>query len=97
MFNLLLVILAVSTRTPNPLQAITALHSRVLQFPSWVDTNFLRYTLIIHPQDSVLSDEEYVHALPPLFNSLVFTMFLEQVLSLMPSRSSSVYTVISSL
>ena len=52
-----------STTAPNPLQAITALHSRPLQFPPWVDTNFLRYTLIIHPQDSALSDEEYVHLL----------------------------------
>ncbi|KAF8913001.1 ER-golgi trafficking TRAPP I complex 85 kDa subunit-domain-containing protein [Gymnopilus junonius] len=52
------VILAVSTTAPNPLQAITALHSRSNQFPPWVDTNFLRYTLIIHPKNSPLSDEE---------------------------------------
>ncbi|KAF9475629.1 hypothetical protein BDN70DRAFT_883515 [Pholiota conissans] len=51
-------ILAVSTTSPNPLQAITALHARNVQFPAWVDTNFLRYTLIIHPQNSNLSDEE---------------------------------------
>jgi len=54
------VILAVSTTAPNPLQAITALHSRNLEFPPWVDPTFLRYTLIIHPQNSPLSDEEYV-------------------------------------
>ncbi|KAF5317627.1 hypothetical protein D9611_015053 [Ephemerocybe angulata] len=52
------VILAVSTTAPNPLQAITALYSRVLQFPPWVDTNVLRYVLIVHPQDSQFSDEE---------------------------------------
>ncbi|KAF8973873.1 ER-golgi trafficking TRAPP I complex 85 kDa subunit-domain-containing protein [Flammula alnicola] len=51
-------ILAVSTTAPNPLQAITALHSRSVHFPPWVDSNFLRYTLIIHPQHSPLSDEE---------------------------------------
>jgi trafficking protein particle complex subunit 8 len=52
------VILAVSTTAPNPLQAITALHSRILEFPSWVDPVFLRYTLIVHPKNSPLSDEE---------------------------------------
>lgn len=52
------VILAVSTIAPNPLQAITALHSRILEFPSWVDPFFLRYTLIVHPKNSPLSDEE---------------------------------------
>ena len=54
------VILAVSTAAPNPLQAITTLHARTLDLPPWVDRNILRYTLIIHPQNSVLSDEEYV-------------------------------------
>ena len=54
------VILAVSTSTPNPLQAIDALHSRNIQLPQWVDTNFLRFNLIIHPQGSSLSDEEFV-------------------------------------
>ncbi|RDB28485.1 Transport protein particle subunit trs85-1 [Hypsizygus marmoreus] len=52
------VILAVSTTAPNPLQAITALHARPLEFPSWVDPNILRCTLIIHPENSPLSDEE---------------------------------------
>ncbi|KAH0838197.1 ER-golgi trafficking TRAPP I complex 85 kDa subunit-domain-containing protein [Lanmaoa asiatica] len=52
------VILAVSTTAPNPLQAITALHSRALEFPSWVDTTHLLYTLIVHPRESPLSDEE---------------------------------------
>ncbi|KAK0464963.1 ER-golgi trafficking TRAPP I complex 85 kDa subunit-domain-containing protein [Desarmillaria tabescens] len=52
------VIMGVSTNAPNPLQAITALHARPLEFPSWVDPNILRCTLIIHPQNSVLSDEE---------------------------------------
>lgn len=52
------VILAVSTTAPNPLQAINALHSRAIQFPPWVDSTFLRYTLIVHPKNSPLSDEE---------------------------------------
>lgn len=52
------VILAVSTTVPNPLQAIAALHSRTLQFPPWVDTNVLRYILIVHPRNSDFSDEE---------------------------------------
>ncbi|OJA16247.1 hypothetical protein AZE42_00079 [Rhizopogon vesiculosus] len=52
------IILAVSTTAPNPLQAMTALHSRTLDFPSWVDTTHLVYTLIIHPKNSPLSDEE---------------------------------------
>ncbi|KAK7064334.1 ER-golgi trafficking TRAPP I complex 85 kDa subunit-domain-containing protein [Favolaschia claudopus] len=51
-------IFAVSTTAPNPLQAITALHSRAIELPSWVDPSFLRYTLIIHPQNSPFSDEE---------------------------------------
>ncbi|KAF9056514.1 ER-golgi trafficking TRAPP I complex 85 kDa subunit-domain-containing protein [Panaeolus papilionaceus] len=52
------VILAVSTTAPNPLQAITTLHSRTLQLPPWVDNNFIKYTLIIHPERSSLSNEE---------------------------------------
>ncbi|KIK93997.1 hypothetical protein PAXRUDRAFT_480682 [Paxillus rubicundulus Ve08.2h10] len=52
------IILAVSTTAPNPLQTITTLHSRILEFPSWVDTTHLLYTLIIHPRESPLSDEE---------------------------------------
>ncbi|KAF8640579.1 hypothetical protein AX17_000241 [Amanita inopinata Kibby_2008] len=52
------VILAVSTTAPNPLQAITALQSRSLDFPSWVDTTLFQYTLIVHPQNSPLSTEE---------------------------------------
>ncbi|KIY45752.1 hypothetical protein FISHEDRAFT_66805 [Fistulina hepatica ATCC 64428] len=52
------VILAVSTMAPNPLQAISALHTRPIDLPSWVDTTHLQYTLIIHPPNSPLSDEE---------------------------------------
>ncbi|KIO08413.1 hypothetical protein M404DRAFT_134508 [Pisolithus tinctorius Marx 270] len=52
------IILAVSTTAPNPLQAVTTLHSRTLEFPSWVDTTHLVCTLIIHPSTSTLSDEE---------------------------------------
>ena len=60
------VILAVSTTAPNPLQAITALHSRPVELPAWVDSIYLRYTLIIHPQNSPLSDEECVMLLSVL-------------------------------
>ncbi|KAF5375128.1 hypothetical protein D9758_000414 [Tetrapyrgos nigripes] len=52
------VILAVSTNTPNPLQAITNLHARPIELPSWVDPSYLRYTLIVHTKNSTLSDEE---------------------------------------
>ncbi|PFH54797.1 hypothetical protein AMATHDRAFT_135105 [Amanita thiersii Skay4041] len=52
------IILAVSTTAPNPLQAITALHLRTLDFPPWVDTTLFRYTLIVHPNSSPLSNEE---------------------------------------
>ncbi|KAL0579376.1 hypothetical protein V5O48_002652 [Marasmius crinis-equi] len=52
------IILAVSTNAPNPLQAITALHSRAIDLPSWVDPTYLKFTLIIHPKESGLSDEE---------------------------------------
>lgn len=56
---LLVVILATSTLAPNPLQAITHLHSRAIEFPPWVDANILRYTLIIHPSyHAKLSPEE---------------------------------------
>lgn len=52
------VILAVSTLSANPLQSITSLHSRELDFPSWVDSAVFRYTLIIHPKNSPLSNQE---------------------------------------
>ncbi|TFK77235.1 hypothetical protein BDN72DRAFT_755266 [Pluteus cervinus] len=52
------IILAVSTNAPNPLQAITALHARPIELPAWVDPTTLRYTLIVHPENSALSDEE---------------------------------------
>lgn len=52
------IILAVSTTAANPLHAVTTLHSRTLEFPSWVDTTHLVCTLIIHPSTSALSDEE---------------------------------------
>lgn len=74
----LIVILAVSTKAPNPLQAITALHSRAIDLPSWIDPAYLRYTLIIHPQDSPLSEEEYVRV--PHFCILALTINSELVL-----------------
>lgn len=67
-------ILAASTLAPNPLQAITELHARPLDFPPWVDAvNVLRYTLIVQTPSSPLSDEEcvpFLFALPlPLYAS----------------------------
>ncbi|KAJ3870264.1 ER-golgi trafficking TRAPP I complex 85 kDa subunit-domain-containing protein [Lentinula novae-zelandiae] len=52
------IIFAVSTNTSNPLQIISNLHSRAIELPSWVDSAYLSYTLIVHPKDSTLSDEE---------------------------------------
>ncbi|KIY70143.1 hypothetical protein CYLTODRAFT_392434 [Cylindrobasidium torrendii FP15055 ss-10] len=52
------VIMGVSTSAPNPLQAITALHARPLNFPSWLDPHILKCTVIVHPPNSALSDEE---------------------------------------
>lgn len=78
-----LVILAVSTTAPNPLQAINALHSRALQFPPWVDSTFLRYTLIVHPKNSPLSDEEYV--------SVIFVPFVPQ---LIPDRAGALFNAV---
>lgn len=51
------VILAVSTTGINPLQAVKNLHSRQSELPSWVDPTHLRFTLIVHPRNSPLSDE----------------------------------------
>ncbi|KAF8525181.1 ER-golgi trafficking TRAPP I complex 85 kDa subunit-domain-containing protein [Hysterangium stoloniferum] len=54
------VILAVSTLAPNPLQAVTELHSKYneVHLPSWVDPTRLRHTLIIHPTNSPLNSDE---------------------------------------
>lgn len=54
----MLVILAVSTMAPNPLQALAQLHTRPPDLPAWVDSARLVYTLIVHPKNSALSDEE---------------------------------------
>lgn len=42
------------------LEAITALHSRTLDFPSWVDVTHLIYTLI-HPQSQPRHPYQYQH------------------------------------
>lgn len=47
---------------PNPLQALAQLHARPPEFPVWVDNTYLVYSLIIHPQNSSLSNEEYVQS-----------------------------------
>ncbi|KAL1748561.1 ER-golgi trafficking TRAPP I complex 85 kDa subunit-domain-containing protein [Schizophyllum fasciatum] len=52
------IMLAVSTNTANPLQAISMLHSRAIDLPQWVDPACLKYTLILHTTNSSLSDEE---------------------------------------
>ncbi|KAH8982598.1 ER-golgi trafficking TRAPP I complex 85 kDa subunit-domain-containing protein [Lactarius akahatsu] len=52
------IVYAVSTMLANPLQTLAQLHARPLQFPSWVDTTHLRYSLIIHPENSPLTNEE---------------------------------------
>jgi hypothetical protein len=64
-FNQSLVLMVVSTMVPNPLQAVSALHARQSELPSWVDPTHLRYTLVLHPQGSLLSDEECVDISPP--------------------------------
>jgi hypothetical protein len=53
-------VLAVSTMLPNPLQTLAQLHARPIELPSWVDNTHLRYSLIVHPENSPLSNEEYV-------------------------------------
>ncbi|KAJ1311731.1 hypothetical protein OPQ81_010201 [Rhizoctonia solani] len=45
-------ILATSTMASNPLQSVSNLHSRLVDFPPWVDPTFLKFTLIIHPTAS---------------------------------------------
>ncbi|CAE6431018.1 unnamed protein product [Rhizoctonia solani] len=45
-------ILATSTMASNPLQSISNLHSRAINFPPWVDPTFLKFTLIVHPMSS---------------------------------------------
>ncbi|KAL1737123.1 ER-golgi trafficking TRAPP I complex 85 kDa subunit-domain-containing protein [Schizophyllum commune] len=52
------IMLAVSTNTANPLQAISMLHSRAIDLPLWVDPACLKYTLILHTPNSSLSDDE---------------------------------------
>ncbi|CCM05178.1 uncharacterized protein FIBRA_07387 [Fibroporia radiculosa] len=50
------VIMAVTTRAANPLQALQDLNSLPVDFPPWVDRTYLRYYLIIHPAKSPLAD-----------------------------------------
>ncbi|KAI0348507.1 hypothetical protein BDW22DRAFT_1350734 [Trametopsis cervina] len=50
------IIYAVSTLAANPLQALQDMHSRPPDFPPWVDNTYLRYSLIVHPANSPLSD-----------------------------------------
>lgn len=45
-------ILATSTMASNPLQSITTLQSRVIDFPPWIDSAILKFTLIVHPMAS---------------------------------------------
>ena len=82
-----IVILAVSTFASNPLQALAQLHTRPSQLPAWVDTTHLRYTLIVRPKNSPLSDEECV--LNASFTRNV-SCFIGQAHSSTPSRSNTV-------
>ncbi|KAI0094770.1 ER-golgi trafficking TRAPP I complex 85 kDa subunit-domain-containing protein [Irpex rosettiformis] len=50
------IICAVSTLAANPLQALQEMHARPPDFPPWVDSTHLRYSLIVHPSNSPLSD-----------------------------------------
>ena len=54
------VICAVSTLAANPLQALQDMLARPPDFPPWVDNTHLRYSLIVHPNNSPLSDSMYV-------------------------------------
>ena len=99
--NVCTVILAVSTMTVNPLQALTTLHARALDLPSWVDPAILKYTLIVHPRQSSLSDEEYVVQVDIACGVLVIAhiiymsvLFSGQERFSMRSRSSTVSKVI---
>ncbi|PSS37571.1 hypothetical protein PHLCEN_2v587 [Hermanssonia centrifuga] len=49
------IVYAVSTLAVNPLQALQALHARTVDFPPWVDSTCLRYSLVVHPSNSPLS------------------------------------------
>lgn len=60
LIRLLSVVFAVSTTAANPLQALEELHSRRNELPSWVDSTHLRCSLIIHPQNSSMSDPMFV-------------------------------------
>ncbi|PCH33758.1 hypothetical protein WOLCODRAFT_60797 [Wolfiporia cocos MD-104 SS10] len=50
------IIMTVSTRAVNPLQALQDLNARPLDLPPWVEPTHLRYYLIIHPADSPLTE-----------------------------------------
>jgi len=89
--NTVTVILAVSTMLPNPLHTLAQLHSRPSELPSWVDNTHLRYSLVVHPETSPLSDEEYVVSRSPSSSTYVRE---EQTHSSMPSKSSMVYIAI---
>ena len=89
--NFVTVILAVSTMLPNPLHTLAQLHSRHVELPSWVDNTHLRYSLIVHPETSPLSDEECVVSRTPSSSTHVRE---EQTHSLMLSKSSMVYIAI---
>ncbi|KAH9039946.1 hypothetical protein EDB84DRAFT_1267709, partial [Lactarius hengduanensis] len=54
------IVYAVSTMLSKPLQTLAQLRTRPLQFRSWVDTTHLRYSLIIHPENSPLTNKECV-------------------------------------
>ena len=55
-----IVVFAVSTLAVNPLQALQDMHTRPVDVPQWVDNTHMRYSLIVHPSNSPLTEPMYV-------------------------------------
>jgi len=85
-------IFAVSTFAANPLQALAQLHIHPPELPQWVDSSHLRYTLIVHPKGSPLSDEEYIPHPFPLCLRTYHVLLIEQRHFSTLQRSSMAYT-----
>ncbi|EJD04067.1 uncharacterized protein FOMMEDRAFT_106503 [Fomitiporia mediterranea MF3/22] len=52
------ILYAISTNTPNPLNALAVLYARQVGLPTWVDSVHLRYIIIVHSEGSILNDDE---------------------------------------
>lgn len=89
--DLALVIYAVSTTAPNPLQAISKLYARPIELPPWVDQTILRYILIVHPERiSPLNADEYA-ILALIFSTKWSNLFLDVRHSTMLSKDNMVF------